>query len=293
MNDGLVEKKGLSKTDLDGIDNLHTQCYRYDSFEVKLNWDMLQNRDPQAVSDFCFYQAGQLVGYAPLDNFGSKFEVTAEVLPSFRRQGIFRSLFGAALKGARESGARELLLVCYRAGEAGVQAAQTMGTRYKVSEYHMEMNITEGSNELPLSQNAALHLQEARPDDATELSQLLVQSFAGKEDWNSEQHLRQSLSRDTQRYFIAKLGNESVGQLGVLHEENGNYIRAVGILPNHRGKGYGRQLLSGSLQKLAGEGYKIFSLDVETANENALSLYRSCGFQPTNIYDYYECSLNK
>ena len=201
-----LKRRVLSKTDLIEIGNLHMQCRQHDSFEVKLNWDMLQSRDPKVVSDFCFYQAGQLVGYMPLDSFGSKFEVTAEVLPSFRRRGIFRNLFGAALKEAKERGARELLLVSYRAGEAGVQAAQTIGTHYKISEYHMEMKTTEGSDQPPLSQKAALHLREAQPDDATELSQLLVQSFAEKEDWNSEQHLRQSLSRGHATLLYSEAG---------------------------------------------------------------------------------------
>ena len=39
------------------------------------------------------------------------------------------------------------------------------------------------------------------------------------------------------------------------------------------------------------EGHTRFSLDVETQNAQALSLYLACGFHETNVYDYSDVPL--
>ena len=39
------------------------------------------------------------------------------------------------------------------------------------------------------------------------------------------------------------------------------------------------------------EGHTRFELDVETENNQALSLYQSCGFHETDVYDYYVVPL--
>jgi ribosomal protein S18 acetylase RimI-like enzyme len=65
----------------------------------------------------------------------------------------------------------------------------------------------------------------------------------------------------------------------------------VGIIPEYRGYGYGRQLLSGLISVLVAEGQTYFELDVETKNNNALSLYLSRGFQEANAYDYFQLPI--
>ena len=59
------------------------------------------------------------------------------------------------------------------------------------------------------------------------------------------------------------------------------------ILPDYRGKGYGRELLILAINKLKEFKVKAINLQVETENKNALNLYKSCGFKENYIMDYY------
>ena len=67
--------------------------------------------------------------------------------------------------------------------------------------------------------------------------------------------------------------------------------RGVGVLLEHRRRGYGRQLLAALLVQMRAEGHTRFLLDVATENPAALSLYKACGFRETAVYDCYDLSL--
>ena len=92
------------------------------------------------------------------------------------------------------------------------------------------------------------------------------------------------------RYYLAEHDGVQIGQIGVIGPDDpagGVYLRGFGVVPEQRRRGYGRQLLAATLQAMRSEGQTRFSLDVATDNAQALSLYESCGFRTTNIYDYH------
>ena len=282
MNTVLVPKCKLEEEDFVQIRALAEACRLADSIEVKFNWGMMQERDSAGFNDFCCYADGLLVGYVPLDGFGDEFEITSAVLPAYRRQGIFRRLFEAARQEARRRQAKKLLLVGYRDSVAGNEVIRRLDIPYDFSEYHMEAEAA-AIGSLPTSR---IQLELVNETNVADLSRMLALSFEDAR-WNAPEELRKELQREDKRYFLAKLDETPIGQIGVITEENEVYIRAVGIVPEWRGRGYGRQLLATTILMLLQEGHTQFSLDVATNNGNALSLYQSCGFHAVNVYDYY------
>jgi ribosomal protein S18 acetylase RimI-like enzyme len=279
---GLVAKCGLSVEDMAQLRALTEACNRADGIQVKFNWSMMENRSGDDPADLCYYHEGRLVGYMPLDDFGSQFEITAAVQPEYRRQGIFRMLFAAARQEAQRRQAPELLLVNYRASQSGSAAVQRLNVTYKFSEYCMEAEAAA----MPPLPATTLELAAVTPENVEELSRLLGLAFADSR-WNATESLLKELQRPDRRYFLARHEDAFIGQIGVLAEDDLLYIRAVGIAPEWRGKGWGRQLLSATVGKMLAEGYRRFELDVATENSRALTLYESCGFHSTNVYDYY------
>ena len=276
-------KSGITESDAAAIRALEALCNETDGIRVKLNWEMMNHRDPKQASDFCCYRDGQLIGYAPLDGFGDEYEITGLVHPDCRRQGVFRTLYETAREEARRQNARQLLLVNYRASETGSSVVSALRLTYKSSEYRMEAD----ADALPTLPPVQLHLQDVGPGEVVELSRLIGLTF-GASEWNSPESLLAARNRENSRYFLAQREGIAIGHAGVLVEGAGRvYIRAVGIAPEFRHRGYGRQLLSAVVQKMLAEGHTRFELDVATENQQALSLYQSCGFHETNVYDYY------
>jgi len=158
-----------------------------------------------------------------------------------------------------------------------------MGGRYHFSEYRMKFE-REGRRPAPAAQEVFLHRVDATEVDV--LARLIATSFGRNAD-RVRQRVLQDLQKSTHRYFVAILNGQPIGSLGVAHVGLYPYIIAFGVLPEHRGRGYGRQMLETIVSILVAEGMGRILIEVATDNEQALSLYRSCGFQVMTAYDYY------
>ncbi len=286
MKTGLVATTQLEAGDLFRLRKLAEICNRADGVEIKLNWGMIGDRQQGRVNDYCYYQNGDLVGYLPVDDFGGAYEITGLVDPAHRGRGIFRGMFDAARQELSHRGASQLLLVNYRASEAGCAVVKRLGLSYSFSEYCMEA----ATEDIPPTRGAALRLETATPANINVLSQMLQLTFENSR-LSAPDALLRELDNPEKGYYIARLDDEPIGQIGIITTGDGVYIRAVGIVPSQRGKGYGRQLLAAAVQRALKEGARRFELDVATENAQALSLYTSCGFRETKVYDYYSVPL--
>jgi ribosomal protein S18 acetylase RimI-like enzyme len=101
------------------------------------------------------------------------------------------------------------------------------------------------------------------------------------------------LNEPGSRMYLAFVDDVPIGVVGALTEQRGVYIRGLGVLPEHQGRGYGRAILARTIALYVAEGHRHLALDVATENRNALALYQSCGFVETNRYDYYEVDLSR
>jgi len=68
-------------------------------------------------------------------------------------------------------------------------------------------------------------------------------------------------------------------------------IYMLGVDPDHRGKGIGKEVLLAGLSYLRSKGLGIIELTVDSKNEPALALYRSAGFQARMRSLWYEKAL--
>lgn len=281
-SDGMRVQCGLNPEETAQLHALAGLCRELDGVDVKFNYGMISHRDPRGLYDFCWFHQGELVGYVPLDNFGNKCEITAAVHPEFRRQGIFSQLYTAAVEQARRQECVELLLVSYRKSESGTAAVNRLGLRYKFSEYCM---VTAAAD-TPQPTSADITLTDVTSEHVEELSRMLAVSFPDS-GWGAPADLLKELAEPGKRYYLAKLADEAIGHIGVAIGKHETYIRGVGIMPEWRRKGYGRQMLAETLRREHGAGAANFELDVATENEGALNIYMSCGFKQSNVYDYY------
>ncbi len=257
---------------------------RADGVDLKLDWDLIAG-DAGHSGDFCCFLGDRLIGYAQLDGNGKEMEVTGATFPEFRRQGIFRLLLTAVRAEVQARGVKELLLVSYRGSLSGAAAVQALGFPYLSSEYRMEAMAAA----LPPLPVGPLQLVPVNESNLALLAHLTAQSFSGGA--TSAGALAQRLQQKGVRYFLAGLDGMQIGQIGVVDTDSSIYVRGVGILPEYRRRGYGRQLLAMTVGLMLTEGHTHFTLDVATDNPQALSLYQSCGFRETMVYDYYRIAL--
>jgi ribosomal protein S18 acetylase RimI-like enzyme len=76
------------------------------------------------------------------------------------------------------------------------------------------------------------------------------------------------------------------GGVGLGYVDDETPQLGIALLPEYRGRGFGRQLMLGALRAARAHGYRQVSLTVHPQNP-AIVLYESCGFVKRDIRNTY------
>lgn len=281
-------RQSLNKSDLAAIKELESLCNENEGLKLKLNWDMLYQRQSDVTNDFlCFDRNGQLVGYLALYSFGgSEAEISGMVHPSYRRSSVFSELLAQVSVECRSRGIKSLLLICDRNSSSGIAFAKAYNAGFDHSENKMEMP---GSAE-PVILNSSILLRKANAEDIDLLVKLNSICFGMSED-DTKSYYSNNNVLNSDQIFISVLDGKDIGMLRLSKENDDILIYGFGIKPEFRGKGYGRITLGRAVNAALEQKPRRVALEVDCVNDTALSLYKSCGFKTTATYDYYKLLL--
>ncbi|MGC5325246.1 GNAT family N-acetyltransferase [Brevibacillus sp. SYSU BS000544] len=281
---GLFPRQGLSELELAEIFQLADQCDTYENIQLKLNRDMLRSRSTNETNDFLFYHDDQLVGFLGIYIFRStEAECCGMVHPDFRRKGIFTVLVKEALEECTNRQIPKVLFISHNRSQAGKAFCQSIGATYSFSEYWMDWK--EGSRNVAYRDD--ISLVTASLEDVDTLVALDVSGFNLEEKDAREYVLYNFGKKSDTTTLIAILDNQPIGKINVLVENNKAFIYGFSVAPDLRGRGYGRQILNQTIDRLLQKQIQEIALDVAAENKNALALYQSCGFHETGANEYY------
>ncbi len=286
---------GLDSAELAAVRQLETECCGIRQLNMKLNWDMLENRSADEINDLLYYEGERLVGFMGLYSMSKEakeIEITGMVHPEFRRKGIFRQLFNAALMECRDRKAKKVLLITERTSDEGVAFARAIQSEYSSSEYRMKFSEVNA----PDFPGIGIILRKAEYSDYPELARMDEAAFGQVSVNIAESKAEDDRAAFKKAYssaYIAKLDVLTIGKIGTLMDGGDGYIFGFVVKPEYRGRGFGREILSLMLKKLTAEKIDTVLLEVAVSNEKALSLYETCGFKRITVYDYYKIDLSE
>ncbi len=102
-------------------------------------------------------------------------------------------------------------------------------------------------------------------------------SIPSFEDWRNAR-----MRNKDGRTWVKRSDGKIIAFLNLLLAEHSAEISTVGVLPERRGAGYARGLISHAMAHLVSVGIKECKLSVAVQNQRALNLYKNLGFQPTD-----------
>jgi ribosomal protein S18 acetylase RimI-like enzyme len=143
-----------------------------------------------------------------------------------------------------------------------------------------------GEPAMPAQFDAGLRVERAAGEALGDAARVIALCF-GADEAEMKQGMQKHAGNDTRRYYLARLDGVPIGALNLQIDEKGSGIYGFGVLPEYRGRGYGRQILARTIEYALAEGCQPIFLEVAPENERALGLYQSVGFRETNRYDYY------
>ena len=239
-------------------------------------------------------------------------EATAElnvlIHPDYRRQGIFRELLQRAKTALSAIGTKEFVFVCEPSSTDATAAMQTMNAEKKSSEYQMLLETTShipvsfqsakpatGSSECSQDKVASTvpggrgKLLEAIPDDLPLLGRMNALFFETSDEMGElfAEESYHTPGTTVYKYVITDehKKNIPIGTVCFCEEETIGNIFGLGILPEYRGQGYGKDLLQ-ALFTLVPNDKKII-LQVSSRNAAAFQLYQKAGFRIIAQQDFW------
>lgn len=288
----MTMKLEFNKQDYQAIKSLEAICYEKQKTNLKLELDFKISQRNNSIknkimTEFLYYDNEILVGYLGLCNFhGTSVEVSGMVHPEFRRKGIFKKLYLLAEEEWQKLCPSEVLVLCDHTSLSGLAFINNIGAEYGSSEYKMCLN--KKSMEVTPKHGAILRM--ATNEDAIEIERQSSIYFGlpEKEVDNSEEVENISIKLDENFIsYIAELSGETIGKIHISITDNEGFIYGFGVLPEYRGKGYGREILCLALDILVKKQVDNIFLEVATENKKALGLYESFGFEEISVMDYY------
>ena len=281
MNNSFIKlKERIDKSDFNDINNLNNACIDYDKIHLKLEIDYkLSNNEKYSnnmnkINEFMFYDDNKLVGYAGICDFGGdEIEVNGMVHPEYRRRGIFTRLFSLVKDEFNKRDSKGMLLLSDNNSIGGISFIKRITDDYHHSEYDMNLDM----DVIHKENFDNLVFRKAAKEDITKIA---GENFEFINDNDIDGILFDST-------YVLETGNVIIGKVRLEIVDNIGGIYGLEVLPEYRGKGYGRELLIRSINKLKESKVNAINLQVETKNNNALNLYKSCGFKVNYTMDYY------
>ncbi|MBN8207898.1 GNAT family N-acetyltransferase [Bacillus sp. NTK071] len=290
INPSIKLKSSLEREDYEDILTLRECCFEKEDVILKLELDYKLNKSSNESigqdknNEFMFYDGDNLIGYIGICQFGSEtLEVNGMVHPDFRKMGVFKRLFSLVRDEWNNREAQHMLLLCDHTSKPGIDFIKSTGAHYENSEYEMVM-IGEASG---ASSMKNLKFRKALNQDAKEIARqnaIYFQMNSLEEDLA----LPEEEASNGMHTFLAELNQSVIGKVHLEVHNGLGGIYGLGVLPEYRGKGFGKGILMKAVEKLKERQVQQIMLQVAVKNKNALGLYQSCGFKVTSTIDYFK-----
>ncbi len=294
INSYIKLKQNIDHHDYADINKLQKLCFEVDKTSLKLEIDYKLSRAEgekgalKDINEFLYYSNTELIGYIGIGYFGGvTLEVNGMVHPEFRRKGVFRRLFRLVNDEWVKRKVQNMLLLSDNNSVSGQEFIKSTEARYELTEY--EMLLSRNAKQDRLQNKVAL--RKADNKDAREIA--YQDSIYSEVEFKEEDII---MPEDDEKCgmvtYLAEVDMKIIGKvrLEVSNSNDVGGIFGLGVLPDYRGKGYGREILIGAIDKLKKTNSKDIMLQVAANNSNALNLYKSCGFVETSVMDYFKIS---
>lgn len=292
-NPYITLKEYLDSRDCDQIKKLVELSYANDQTNLKLELDykltvVKHEKDRlKNINEYLYYYDGNLVSYLGICDFGGNvLELNGLTHPEYREQGLFGRLFALAVQEAKRAGQETVLLLTDEKSVSGNQFIEKAGGSYKTSEFRMK--LFEKTELKGFAAYEDITLKTADQSDLNEIARQNALHFNTTEE-SEAALLDESMLHDG--IYMIQLKGETIGKIHVDYEDNYAFIYGFGILPEFRGRGYGKSAFSNILSIIKGKNIANVELDVESKNRNALNLYKSFGFEEMSVMNYYNYAI--
>jgi mycothiol synthase len=223
------------------------------------------------------------------------------VHPEHRRRGLATDLFNRATNRIKELGVKVVHVNIREDNMVARKILSELGFNLvrQFLELRLDIGRVDGSDIHP-----AMEWRYLQPGQEDELTKLQNRAFAGTWGYNSNtvETITFRINQSTcsqQDIVLTYDGDRAIGccWTGISCEEGIPSVRKgrihmLGVDPDYRAKGIGRELMMVGLTRLRDRGLGVAELTVDSENKAAYALYQSLGFEVQARTLWYEKLIN-
>ncbi|MEM7335458.1 MAG: GNAT family N-acetyltransferase [Chloroflexota bacterium] len=256
----------------------------------------LHNILEQAHQNWVLVQDGRPCGFGmvvAIPGLSGLYQLIGAVAPSRRRQGVGSQLLARMMDDLQDTAVKQL---SYPVTDITTPAAQFL-QKQKFFVEHAERSMTCQLSEIAQQQtNHQLNLTISivHPGEVIDVLPSLYDQCFAETAWYQPYSRRdiEDTQQEMNQLLLLKEAAKTVGFAWVQYPNSQTAeIEPIGIVPERRGKGYGRFLLNHILQSQKAAGKTAVSLGVWESNHPAIRLYKSLGFRKQSETIYLQCDL--
>ena len=268
----LTEQARKAAKALIAICQAHDQTFREPYLSNMLNFN------PNMPAFFLYFQEGELLGLLTVYADDEDVEVSIQVHPNHRRQGIARALYKNFEK---EMASYPIRSVTFQTERVFLNHHPDLASHWGLVEDE-ETETWLGRDRTPyaLDSRSDVKVLLAEPSYLDEIAQLHHQVFSDAEETLevSRRYITEALEdSDSLLYILLKEG-QVIGVCTVDLSGNNNYLYGLAVAEAYRGQGYGSYLAKSVVNQLIAQNDKSFQIAVEDSNVGTKRLYEKIGF---------------
>ncbi len=296
-------------SDFENYVQLHTEANKLDRSVRSVSKQRLAEDlghpsfDPQNDL-FIEERGGSIIGYAGvfLEPAINRAILDCMIHPLHRKKGVATELILRAIQHAREADSQVVQVYIPKINLPARNLASRLDFKYIRHFYGLKLDPQK--IRLPDVEPSAYVIRSLEADEAAKLTYIQNRAFADSWGFNpntpGEIAYRINLSScSPENIMMAYLNHQPIGYCWtrIMMEENPEAdemkgeIHMLGVDPDFRKRGIGRNVLLAGLSHLKSKGVSIVELTADGEEQVALGLYESVGFKVCSRADWYEKTL--
>jgi ribosomal protein S18 acetylase RimI-like enzyme len=277
--------KALDHETIDEIRQAEQACNEHDGLKGSIHLDTSFNFTDQINSVFIGHEDGRIVSVLSMFIPTIKeAEVYGFTLPGFRRRNYFKELLLQAIKELLKHGIKNILFVVESQSSTGIALSARLNSFYVKTEYLM--TYTGAGSDFSKTNRFRSKLTSPGEESIEELVKMRQATFNGDYD-ETKSILSNIINLNNRVQYCTEYEGTRIGLGSAYFEELKASVYGLGIMPEYQAKGFGRELLLLIIEDLRTRGFSTIEIEVESNNENALNLYKKCGFEISCAYEYH------
>ena len=253
---------------------------------------------------FIAESGGNIIGYASvfLESVIKRALLDCLIHPMHRKKGIAAELIHHSIRHAKWAGSRVVQVCVKETNLAAKHMASRLGFEY--IRYFLELRLDLNDVRLPDVKPGEYIIRALGHSEVDKLTEVQNKAFA--DNWGFNPNTRDEIAYRinsngcyAENILAAFLGDRPVGycwtrinveDISAPGKFKGN-IHMLGVDPDFRRKGIGRNVLLAGLSYLNSNAVAVVELTADGEDPKALALYESVGFEVYSRSEWYEKKL--